>query len=195
MANFNKPKCQCWWWNLIHMESYSPRNAAWEQYLEYQKGVPQHGIFMLIASTWSVQDGSTALGLSHSEEQDHELWQYLQGSLGELKSPLSEPKSTHHSSSIPWEVNHKINVVGLLSVSQTANEEGAPNSQLQLIIKGSAFLQNHCCCVPAVTLLLWVENGQHKKCKLELSSLIRGEWVGTSGPQGTWSSATALKKW
>lgn len=84
MANFNKPKCQCWWWNLIHMESYSPRNAAWEQYLEYQKGVPQHGIFMLIASTWRVQDGSTALGLSHSEEQDHELWQHLQGSLGEL---------------------------------------------------------------------------------------------------------------
>lgn len=146
MANFNKPKCQCWWWNLIHMESYSPRNAAWEQYLEYQKGVPQHGIFMLIASTWSVQDGSTALGLSHSEEQ----WQHLQGSLGELKSPLSEPKSTHHSSSIPWEVNHKINVVGLLSVSQTANEEGAPNSQLQLIIKGSAFLKT-----TAVVCLQW----------------------------------------
>lgn len=67
------------------MESYSPRNAAWERYLEYQKGIPQHGIFMLFASTWSVLDDFTA----HSEEQDHKQWQHLQGSLGEFKAHLS----------------------------------------------------------------------------------------------------------
>lgn len=71
------------------MESYSPRNAVWERYPEYQKDIPQDGIFMLFASTWSVLEDFTALGLSHSEEQDHELWQHLQDTSEELKSQLS----------------------------------------------------------------------------------------------------------
>lgn len=51
-------------------------------------------------------------------------------------TPLHEPQSTgHHNFHIPLEeVNPERNVVALLSVSKTANEEGSPDSQLQLIM-------------------------------------------------------------
>lgn len=92
---------------------------------------------MLFASTWGVLEDFTALGLSHSEKQDHKLWQHLQDSLGGLKSHLSmNPGAlgTVHSFFIPLEeINPKRNVVGLLSVSNPANEEGAPDSQLHPI--------------------------------------------------------------
>lgn len=84
---------------------------------------------MLFASTWSVLEDFTALGLSHSEERDHRLWQHLQDSLGELKSRLSMNPGAlgTTASSFPWEKSIPKEMLCYF-LSNTANEEGAPNS-------------------------------------------------------------------